>query len=153
MDIVLDKFIPEVVAMVEKKASVANVSIVQDLSEDPLIIHGEPSELQQVLLNLLNNALYAIEDQNAGSPGEIVLKTRGIENDAVLIEVSDNGSGISPENLKKIFSPFFTTKPVGKGTGLGLSVCFGIIDKMGGLMAVDSQKGKGTTFTIRLPRV
>ncbi len=69
----------------------------------------------------------------------------------VKITVKDNGSGISPENLKKVFSPFFTTKPVGKGTGLGLSVCYGIIDSMGGVMEVSSQKGDGTKFTIDLP--
>jgi two-component system NtrC family sensor kinase len=69
----------------------------------------------------------------------------------VKISVTDNGIGISPENLKKIFSPFFTTKPVGKGTGLGLSVCFGIVDSMGGVMEVSSQRGVGTTFTIRFP--
>ena len=63
----------------------------------------------------------------------------------------DNGAGISPENMKKIFSPFFTTKPVGKGTGLGLSVCYGIVHKMGGTMSVESEKGEGTTFTIQLP--
>ena len=69
------------------------------------------------------------------------------------IKIRDNGSGISSENLKKIFTPFFTTKPVGKGTGLGLSVCFGIIDKMGGEMSVASQVNVGTAFTIRLPPV
>jgi two-component system NtrC family sensor kinase len=67
------------------------------------------------------------------------------------IKVSDNGSGISAENLKKIFTPFFTTKPVGKGTGLGLSVCYGIIDKMGGKMTVTSEENVGTAFTIVLP--
>jgi two-component system NtrC family sensor kinase len=67
--------------------------------------------------------------------------------------VRDNGTGISPENLKKVFAPFFTTKPVGKGTGLGLSVCYGIIDRLGGEMEVASEKGVGTTFTIRLPAI
>jgi two-component system NtrC family sensor kinase len=69
----------------------------------------------------------------------------------VQIFVRDNGAGISPENQKKIFSPFFTTKPVGKGTGLGLSVCHGIIDSMNGIMEVESEIGIGTTFTISLP--
>lgn len=151
MDIDLNPIIREVAAMVEKKAEMAGVSIIQDLSGEPLIVHGEPPELQQVLLNLFNNALYAIEEQNVGPPGQITIKSRGVDGHSAQIEVSDNGIGISPENLKKIFSPFFTTKPVGKGTGLGLSICFGIIEKMRGIMEVDSQKGIGTTFAIRLP--
>ena len=151
-DIDLSPFIGEVVAMVEKKAQVADVSIIQDFAGEPLTVHGEPPELQQVLLNLINNALYAIEDHDGQTPGKITIKTRAVGNDTVQITVSDNGAGISPENLKKIFSPFFTTKPVGKGTGLGLSVCFGIIDKMGGTMEVESHKGKGAEFIIRLPR-
>jgi two-component system NtrC family sensor kinase len=69
----------------------------------------------------------------------------------VRVSVKDNGVGISPENLKKVFAPFFTTKPVGKGTGLGLSVCYGIVDSMGGVMEVESEKGVGTKFIIRLP--
>ena len=75
------------------------------------------------------------------------------EGKIIHIWVKDNGIGISPENLKKIFSPFFTTKPVGKGTGLGLSVCYGIVDSMGGVMEVSSQRGVGTTFTMRFPAV
>ena len=81
----------------------------------------------------------------------MVVGARGKEHGRVEIFVRDNGSGISPEDRKKIFSPFFTTKPVGKGTGLGLSVCYGIIDKMGGIMEVKSEKGVGTTFTVILP--
>jgi two-component system NtrC family sensor kinase len=69
----------------------------------------------------------------------------------VEISVKDNGCGISPENMEKIFRPFFTTKPVGRGTGLGLSICYSIIDNMGGVMEVSSEKGKGTSFVIRLP--
>jgi two-component system NtrC family sensor kinase len=83
--------------------------------------------------------------------GEIRIESARSENRHIEIKVSDNGSGISAENLKKIFTPFFTTKPVGKGTGLGLSVCYGIVQKMGGTMSLASQEGVGTTFTIRLP--
>ena len=68
-----------------------------------------------------------------------------------VITVSDNGAGITEENMNKVFSPFFTTKPVGKGTGLGLSVCYGIIKEMGGEMRVESEKDRGTVFTINLP--
>jgi two-component system NtrC family sensor kinase len=69
----------------------------------------------------------------------------------VKISVKDNGAGISSDNLKKIFAPFFTTKPPGKGTGLGLYVCYGIVEGMGGTMEVESQRGVGTTFVVYLP--
>jgi len=93
----------------------------------------------------------AIIDQHGTSGGKLSIEAGPKRNGNVEIRVKDNGSGISPENLSKIFSPFFTTKPVGKGTGLGLSVCYGIIDKMGGTMTATSEKGVGTTFTIVLP--
>ena len=69
------------------------------------------------------------------------------------VDVSDSGAGIAPENMEKIFAPFFTTKPVGKGTGLGLSVCYGIIEQMGGKLMVSSKVGVGTEFTVELPAV
>ena len=107
--------------------------------------------LQQVLLNLYNNAMDAIMERHGTEGGEMVIASSADEEGKVKISVTDNGIGISPENLKKIFSPFFTTKPVGKGTGLGLSVCYGIVDSMGGVMEVNSQRGVGTTFTMRFP--
>ncbi len=102
-------------------------------------------------MNLLNNAIDATIVRHGSSGGEVLIKSGPAENGHVEIKFRDNGSGISSENLKKVFTPFFTTKPVGKGTGLGLSVCYGIIDKMGGSMSVDSRENIGTTFTIRLP--
>jgi len=93
----------------------------------------------------------AIMERHGTEGGELVIASAPDEDGKVKISVTDNGIGISPENLKKIFSPFFTTKPVGKGTGLGLSVCYGIVDSMGGVMEVSSKRGVGTTFTIRLP--
>ena len=110
------------------------------------------SDLQQVIKNLLNNAIDAAIERHGASGGAIRIESApSAENRHVEIKVCDNGSGISAENLQKIFTPFFTTKPVGKGTGLGLSVCYGIIQKMNGDMAVASQENVGTTFTIRLP--
>jgi two-component system NtrC family sensor kinase len=103
------------------------------------------------LINLFNNAIDAIVERHGSEGGELAVRADLKKDGKVEITVKDNGSGISPENLKKVFSPFFTTKPVGKGTGLGLSVCYGIIDSMGGVMEVSSQKGAGTTFTIDLP--
>jgi len=150
-DIDLRSFVPEVIALVGKKAAVHGIHLKQTLSEDTPLIHGEPSQLQQVLLNLFNNAVDAIVERHGSHGGELVIESGPADNLKVKILVRDNGSGISPQNLNKIFTPFFTTKPVGKGTGLGLSVCYGIIDNLGGVINVSSEKGRGTTFTIVLP--
>jgi signal transduction histidine kinase len=101
--------------------------------------------LDQVFINLLVNAAQAITDK-----GTITVTTR---NDAthVIIAISDTGAGIPKEKLKKIFDPFYTTKPVGKGTGLGLNVVYNIVKRHRGSISVKSEVGKGTTFTLRLP--
>jgi len=150
-DIDLRAFIPEVTGMVANKAGVHGIAIKQEISDQISDIHGDLRHIQQVLVNLLNNAIDATIARHGSSGGEILIESGPAENGHVEIKIRDNGSGISSENLKKIFTPFFTTKPVGKGTGLGLSVCYGIIDKMGGSMTVDSRENIGTTFTIRLP--
>ncbi len=150
-DVDLHNFIPEVTKVVEKKASVHGIALEQYISDKISLIHEDPAQLQQVLLNLLNNAIDAIIERHGASGGKLVIESEPTENHMVEIRVRDNGSGISPENLKNIFLPFFTTKPTGKGTGLGLSVCYGIIDNMGGTITVNSKRGLGTTFTIRLP--
>ena len=106
-----------------------------------------PSEMQQVILNLVNNGVDAIDSRQGG---EITVTTR-TEKDRVIIEVTDNGRGIPAAELPRIFDPFFTTKPVGKGTGLGLSICYGIIRKMNGEISVQSTVEAGTTFRITLP--
>lgn len=152
-DVDLGSYIPEVVDMVKKKANVHGMIISQNIAEDIPNIHGDPAQLQQVLLNLLNNAIDAIVERHGSHGGEVAVEADLKPNGKVGISVTDNGSGISTENQKKIFSPFFTTKPVGKGTGLGLSVCYGIIDGMGGVMEVSSERNVGTTFTISLPAV
>ena len=151
IDINLCQFIPEITQMIAKKASVSGIEIVKEISKDAPMVHGDPTQLQQVLLNLFNNAIYAIEEQNKGEEGRLLIRCKPTANQQVEISIGDNGCGISLENLNKLFSPFFTTKPVGKGTGLGLSVCYGIIDTMGGTIEVDSKLGSGTTFTIFLP--
>ena len=112
------------------------------------LITASHTEVQQVLLNLINNALYALEKK--ADLGHIDIYTRQ-ENGDVVIEVADDGPGIPAANLARIFDPFFTTKPVGKGTGLGLSICYGIIKKMGGDIDVRSVVDDGTTFTITIP--
>jgi two-component system NtrC family sensor kinase len=103
-------------------------------------------QLNQVFLNILVNAAHAIEEQ-----GEIRIATH-TENGSVRIAISDSGGGIAPENVRRIFDPFFTTKEVGKGTGLGLAIAYDIIvNKHGGVIEVESEPGRGSTFTITLP--
>jgi len=104
------------------------------------------SQINQVFMNLLVNAAHAIEVK-----GKIEITTKHHKNDWVSIQISDDGSGISDEDLKKIFNPFYTTKEIGKGTGLGLSIAYGIIQKHNGQITVSSELGEGTTFTIWLP--
>jgi len=106
-----------------------------------------PSQLNQVFMNLLINAVHAIEAQ-----GQITLRT-GHDEQYVWVEVADTGTGIKAEHLGRIFEPFFTTKPVGKGTGLGLSLSYGIVQKHGGHFEVASEPGKGTVFKVLLPRL
>ena len=102
-------------------------------------------QLNQVFLNLLVNAAQAIKEK-----GEICIRTQS-DNGYVEIQISDTGEGIPPENLPKIFDPFFTTKDVGKGTGLGLHMVYSIVKRHNGTIDVQSEVGKGTTFTVRLP--
>jgi two-component system NtrC family sensor kinase len=150
-DIDLAAFMPEVSGMIAKKASVQGIALKEEILENTPPVRGDPAQLQQVLLNLFNNAMDAIAERHGSQGGELTVHAGPDENGKVMIAVRDNGIGISPENMKKVFTPFFTTKPVGKGTGLGLSVCFGIVDSMGGTMEASSERGVGTTFTVRRP--
>jgi two-component system NtrC family sensor kinase len=150
-DVDLAAFIPDLTSMVAKKASVQGIKLKEEISAKTAFVQVDPSQLQQVLLNLFNNAIDAITERHGYEGGELSVVAAPDQDGMVQISVTDNGAGISPENLKKVFTPFFTTKPPGQGTGLGLSVCYGIVDDMGGTMEVSSEKGVGTTFTVRLP--
>jgi PAS domain S-box-containing protein len=104
-----------------------------------------PTQLNQVFVNLLVNAAHAIEQR-----GEVHITTRR-EGNEVMVRIKDTGKGMSQETLSKLFTPFFTTKPAGQGTGLGLSICYAIINRHKGRIEVESELGKGTTFTVRVP--
>ena len=109
-----------------------------------------PSEINQVVMNLLINAAQAITAEH----GTITIRTgrgTGSEADSVWFEVEDTGAGIPKENISRVFDPFFTTKPVGKGTGLGLSLSYGIVQKHNGHIEVKSEPGQGTCFRVTLP--
>jgi PAS domain S-box-containing protein len=121
----------------------------QRTGQVPLIVCN-PAQLSQVLLNLLVNALQALDaDDPRPKLIEVVTSTDAKGN--ALIEISDTGRGIEEANLERIFDPFFTTKPVGEGTGLGLSMCHNLVRAMGGEIQVQSELGKGSTFRIVLP--
>ncbi len=145
--VMLNELVDEVIGLTSQKTRYANVRIETELSPDLAPIQAAPSELQQVLLNLVNNAIDAIE-----RPGGTVTVSTRTAGDDVVLEVSDTGKGIPEANIARIFDPFFTTKPVGQGTGLGLSICYGIVEKMGGTITVESEIETGTTFTVAFPR-
>jgi len=143
----LPSLIEESVDMVEHKAQLENISILREIESDIPELDSDPAQLQQVLVNLMNNAIDALRGKNDG-----LIRITALQNNGeVTISVADNGCGIAPENLEKIFLPFFTTKPVGQGTGLGLSTCYGIIERLGGKITVESELNNGTVFTIKLP--
>jgi len=118
--------------------------VVKELGPIPSI-ECFPHQLNQVFMNILVNAAQAIEEQ-----GTISIRTL-VKDNSIYITIQDTGAGIAPQNLQKIFDPFFTTKEVGKGTGLGLYIAYGIVEKHQGKISVQSEIGKGTTFTIQLP--
>ncbi|MCM0756940.1 ATP-binding protein [Desulfovibrio aminophilus] len=141
----VNDIVRDMAALSEQRAHLANVRVSVDLAPDLPEVPASPSELQQVLVNLINNAIDALE-----RGGELKVSTR-LDGGFVRLDVADNGMGIPKANMARIFDPFYTTKPVGKGTGLGLSICYGIVRKMGGEISVDSVLNQGTVFHIRLP--
>jgi two-component system NtrC family sensor kinase len=133
------------VKLLSNEFSLRDIELAIELEDNLPLIMGSAHNLQQVFLNLFLNAIQAMPDKG-------ILKIKSyVENGSLKIDVSDTGVGIPDENLDKIFDPFFTTKEIGQGTGLGLSVSYGIIKKHRGNISVDSEIGKGTTFSVLLP--
>ncbi|MEJ0090298.1 MAG: hybrid sensor histidine kinase/response regulator [Limisphaerales bacterium] len=135
--------------MINYQLRTSNIEVVTQLESSLPVVFADGHQIQQVLLNVINNARQAIESHQS-SGGRIRLITEAV-GENVRIIIWDNGPGISAENLLRIFDPFFTTKQVGQGTGLGLSICYGIIKEHGGSITPSSQPGDGTKFTIELP--
>jgi two-component system NtrC family sensor kinase len=140
------EILEQAIGSVSNQESFGQVNIVRRFASDLPLIQADPSQLLQVFVNLLNNAAEAMPQG-----GALTLETRKIPEQAVEIVIADTGCGIPEENLGKLFTPFFTTKPVGKGTGLGLSIVYGIIKMHRGQIGVKSEPGRGTTFTVTLP--
>ena len=144
----VNKLIEEVLEIVAYQLRTSNVEVVTRFATNLPLVLADGHQIQQVVLNLINNARQAIEAHQ--SSGRVTISTE-IHEAVIRIAIQDNGPGIAAENLSRIFDPFFTTKEVGKGTGLGLSLCYGLIREHGGNIAVTSQPGQGATFTIELP--
>lgn len=135
-----------VIGLLGPEIKVSNLEVIRNYDNNLPSMVTDNNQLQQVLLNIINNARDAIGDNH----GQIIINTHN-KNKKIYIEISDTGQGMTPDQLEKIFLPFYTTKEVGKGTGLGLSVSFGIIRNLGGRIEVTSKPGEGSTFTIILP--
>jgi two-component system NtrC family sensor kinase len=145
-DIQVNELIEEIVGISAQRAKYGMVEIATRLQEGLPGVRVSLSELQQVILNLINNALDAMEKKG----GKLTLSTR-LQDGFLAVDVADTGVGIPAANLHRIFDPFFTTKAVGKGTGLGLSICYGIIENMGGRIEVQSTVDVGTTISVYIP--
>ncbi len=145
-DIDLHALLDQVLENLSHQPLFAEIKIERQYDPKVRIIQADPAQLQQVFINLLNNAAEAIN-----GPGTITITTRSL-NGEVEISITDTGCGIPQEHMDKLFTPFFTTKPPGKGTGLGLSIVYGIIKMHRGRISVQSEVGVGTTFTITLPK-
>jgi len=133
--------------LIENQIRISNIELVENIPERAVHIRGNLSKLEQVIINIILNAIQAISGE-----GRITVTVReDDEKEHVLIEISDTGHGIPEENLKNIFEPFFTTKTIGEGTGLGLSVSYGLVREHNGDILVKSTVGEGTLFTVVLP--
>ena len=126
-------------------------TLVRDYKPVPMVYANE-SRLGQVFLNLIVNAAQAIPEGRA-SQNQIRVATSLAADGRVRVEVADTGSGMSPEVVAQLFTPFFTTKPIGVGTGLGLSICHQLVTAIGGEITVDTELGAGTTFAVLLPAI
>jgi len=135
------------ISLVEKQAAFHNIKVAMDLDDQLPMVILDPSQIERVFLNLVINAADAMDGN-----GQLTLSTRlNPAKSCIEISVQDNGHGISEENIEKIFDPFFTTKETGHGVGLGLAISYGIIKDHNGNISVESETGKGTTFTVSFP--
>jgi PAS domain S-box-containing protein len=142
----LNTILEDTLALRDYDLRMSQIHVHLDLASDLAEVPADPHQLQQVFLNLINNAVDAILE--TGSEGDLWVRT-GVEADQVFVELSDSGPGVKEPS--RVFDPFYTTKPVGKGTGLGLSICYGIITEHGGRIQVKNVPEGGATFRIELP--
>src|SRR5581483_3449841 len=146
-DVNLNQVLDDTIQLLEHQLRHSNVTITRHYETDLPYTIGSASRLQQVFMNLIINARDAMP-----SGGKLDISTFTMDG-ATYVEFTDEGVGIAPENITRIYDPFFTTKEIGKGTGLGLAISYGIIQEHGGRIFVTSKPGDGTTFRIKLPAV
>ena len=144
----LNEIVDRAIAMVQYDKRVKQISIERRLSPDVGTVSIEPQALEQVLINLIINALDAVADVERPHVG---VRTERSADGVIRIEIVDNGHGILPQHMRRLFEPFFTTKPVGQGTGLGLSISYSLMQRLGGGISARSTPGRETTFTVTLP--
>jgi len=144
-EIELNKLIADAYNLLGKSINLEKISFVLDSDPQGALICADPEQMERVFINLFNNAVDAMSGE-----GDLIVRIDQ-DKESVKINVSDSGKGMPVETAEKIFEPFFTTKD--KGTGLGLAIVFNIIDKHDGKMSIESKEGKGTTFTITLPKI
>jgi len=144
-EIDLEILIKGVLGFLEKEAGYRNLQVTFHIEESVPTVGSDRGQLQQVFLNIVNNAFAAVDDG-----GLIKISIANVDPDHVAVSVDDNGIGIAEDDLEHIFEPFFSTKK-GAGTGLGLSITYGIVQKLGGQIKVTSKPGVGTCFTVILP--
>ena len=137
--------INDVYSLLEHQFEAGRIKVRRELAQEPLLVYGIEHQLQQVFLNLFLNARDSMP-----SGGWLTVSSR-LDGSSVLAEISDTGSGIPPEQLARIYDPFFTTKAIGRGTGLGLSISYGIVREHDGTIRCNSAVGQGTRFTLTLP--
>jgi signal transduction histidine kinase len=141
----VNRILDDTLQLLEPQLRNAKFEIVKHYTQDLPAAYGNASKLQQVFMNLILNARDAM-----ASGGRLTILTRLVET-SLVIDFRDTGVGIAPENIARIYDPFFTTKEVGQGTGLGLALSYGIIQEHGGRIFVESRPGEGAHFTIKLP--
>jgi signal transduction histidine kinase len=142
----LKEAILEVIGFMGKEAELRTIEVSVDVAENVPIFETDRGKLQQVLLNIINNAFAAVNDG-----GHIAIKASLARKDQVSITIADDGCGISRGDLNRIYEPFFSTKTGQGGTGLGLSITYGLVQEIGGSIHAESEAGKGTSFAIIIP--
>lgn len=145
-DVDINQVLEDALGLVGHRAALGQIEVIQDLRPDLPKVYADYDQLRQVLVNLTLNAIQATPIE-----GRVTLRTRVTSDNMLTVIVEDNGHGISEENRRKLFTPFFTTKEKGEGVGLGLAVAKGIVEKHAGFIDVKSLEGEGATFTVSLP--
>ncbi len=142
----LNPIVDQAIAFLQNEATYRGITIERAFSQEELRVVTDVGQIQQVILNLLDNAIDAV-----GKGGKVIVSTDSCEDGRACISLHDNGPGIPEDRMEKIFDPFFTTKSVGEGTGLGLSICYSIMESLGGSISVRNHPEGGAEFTIALP--